>query len=165
MAWIKASRVGGSDRISAFPRVLKICYLAVSTDDDITDSVTNNETTNDSITFKFSSVSVNVGRLLYSRNILETTKFFSHASSKFHFSDVIKASSIITTWKRVHKQQLFVPQSYICSSSIHKYATSVKSKSRHDGDSQIAINFQEIRHIRNQNCNNIRIICSHVNIF
>ena len=97
MAWIKASRVGGSDRISEFPQVLKIRYLAISADNDISDSVTYNETTNDSITFKFSSVSVNVGRLLYRRNVLETTKFFSHGSSKFHFSDVIKASSIITT--------------------------------------------------------------------
>ena len=60
---------------------------------------------------------------------------------KFHFSDVIKFWSI--TWKRVQKKQFFAPfQSYICSNSIHRYATSVKSNPRHDGDSHIAINFR-----------------------
>ena len=68
--------------------------------------------------------------------------------------------------KESAKQQFFAPfQSYICSNNVHRYATSVKSNYRHDGDSHIAINFQEINHICNQNYNNIRIICSHVNIF
>ena len=76
------------------------------------------------------------------------------------------AWSIITTWKKVQKQQFFAPfQSYICSNKIHRYKTSVKSNSRHDGDLHIAINFQEIRHICQQNYHNICIICLHVNIF
>ena len=66
----------------------------------------------------------------------------------------------------MQKQQFFAPfQSYICSNSIRRYATSVKSNSRQDGDWHIAINFQGTRHVRNQNCHNIRIICSHVNTF
>ena len=73
-------RVGDSDRISEFPRYLKIWYLAISTNDDISDSITYNETANDPITFKFSSASGNVERLLYSRNVSDTTEFFSHAS-------------------------------------------------------------------------------------
>ena len=48
---------------------------------------------------------------------------------------------------------------------IRRYATSAKSNSRHDGDSHIAINSQQIRHVCNQNYNNIRIICSHINAF
>ena len=84
----KASLAGGSEQISEFPRYLKIWYLAISTDDDISDSVTYNETANDSITFKFSSASGNVGRLLYSRNVSETTESFSHAPQ----------NSTFTTW-------------------------------------------------------------------
>ena len=57
----------------------------MSTDNDIYYSVTYNETTNDSITFKFSSASGNVGRLLYSGNVSETTGFFSHAFRTFIF--------------------------------------------------------------------------------
>ena len=53
ICWIKASRVGGSYRIPEFPRYLKIWYLATSTDGDISDSVTYNETKNDSIISNF----------------------------------------------------------------------------------------------------------------
>ena len=54
--------------------------------------------------------------------------------------------------KESAKKQCFAPfQSYICSNSIHRYATSVKYNSWHDGDSHITINFQEIRHVCNQN--------------
>ena len=91
ICWIKASRVGGSYRIPEFPRCLKIWYLATSTDGDISDSVTYNETKNDSINFKFSSASGNVGRLLYSRNVWETTELFSHTSQNF----------IFPTWKKL----------------------------------------------------------------
>ena len=85
ICWIKPFRAGGSNQISEFPWYLTIWYLALSTDDNISDSVSYNEATNDSITFKFSSASGNVGRLLYSRNVLETTKFLSHASENFSF--------------------------------------------------------------------------------
>ena len=80
------SRAGGSDRISEFPRYLKLWDLAISTDVNISNSVTYNETTNDSITFKFFSASGKVGRLLYSRNFSERTEFFSHASQNSTFS-------------------------------------------------------------------------------
>ena len=73
------------DQISEIPRYLKIWCLAISTDDDISDSVTNNETKNDSITFKFFTASGNVGQLLYSRNVSETTEFFSYASQNSTF--------------------------------------------------------------------------------
>ena len=54
--------------------------------------------------------------------------------------------------KESAKKQCFAPfQSYMCSNSIHRYATSVKYSSWHDGDSHITINFQEIRHVCNQN--------------
>ena len=61
-------------------------YLLISsTDDDISDSVSYNETKSDSTTFKFPFASDNVGQLLNSRNVSETTEFFSHASQKFTF--------------------------------------------------------------------------------
>ena len=50
--------------------------------------------------------------------------------------------------KKKAKKKFFEPfQSYISSNRVLRYATSVKSNSRHDGDLQIAINFQEIRHV------------------
>ena len=165
ICWIKVSRAGGSDRISEFPPYLKLWDLAISTDVNIFNSVTYNETTNDSITFKFSFASGKVGRLLYSRNFSERTEFFSHAS-KIPLFRSDKSLKYNHNLKESAKQQFFAPfQSYICSNNVHRYATSVKSNYRHDGDSHIAINFQEISHICNQNYNNIRIICSHVNIF
>ena len=82
---MKASRVGGSNRISESRRYSKIWYLAISTDDDISGSVTYRETTNDSITFKFSSANGNVGQLLYSRNVSEVTEFCSHSFQNFTF--------------------------------------------------------------------------------
>ena len=51
----------------------------------MSDFVTYKETTNGSITFKYSSLSGNVGQLLYSKNVLETTEFFSYAFQKFTF--------------------------------------------------------------------------------
>ena len=53
--------------------------------------LTYNETTNDSITFKFFSVRGNVGRLPYWRNASEATEFISHASQNFTFP----------TWKKL----------------------------------------------------------------
>ena len=64
-------------RISAIFENLVSCYI---NRDDISHSVTYNETTNDSITLKFSFLTGKVGQLPYGRNASKTTEFFSHAS-------------------------------------------------------------------------------------
>ena len=156
ICYIKASRVGGSDRISELSRSLEIWYLAISTDHDISGTVAYNESANHSITFKFSSASGKVGRLLYSRNVLETTEFISHASQNLTF----------LTWQKLEVQSQ--PERECKSNNSLNFFSSIcaaiafTDMQLHDGDSHIAINFQEIRHICNQNYNNI---CSQVNIF
>ena len=156
ICYIKASRVGGSDRISELSRSLEIWYLAISTDHDISGTVAYNESANHSITFKFSSASGKVGRLLYSRNVLETTEFISHASQTLTF----------LTWQKPEVQSQ--PERECKSNnSLNSFnsicaAIAFTDMQLHDGDSHIAINFQEIRHICNQNYNNI---CSQVIIF
>ena len=129
----------------------------------MSDFVTYKETTNSSITFKYSSSSGNVGQLLYSKNVLKTTEFLAMHSKKSLFQRE-KNLKYNHNLKRVQKQQLFVPfHSYIWRNSIHRYAASVKLNSRYSRGLDIPINFQETRHVYSQNCNNIRIICSHVN--
>ena len=156
ICYIKASRVGGSDRISELSRSLEIWYLAISTDHDISGTVAYNESANHSITFKFSSASGKVGRLLYSRNVLETTEFISHASQTLTF----------LTWQKPEVQSQ--PERECKSNnSLNSFnsvcaAIAFTDMQLHDGDSHIAINFQEIWHICNQNYNSI---CSQINIF
>ena len=70
---------------TGFQNFHDIWKFGISTDDDMSDSVTYKETTNGSIIFKYSFSSGNVGQLLYSKNVLETPEFFSHAFKKITF--------------------------------------------------------------------------------
>ena len=72
--------------MSAFPRCLKISYLATSMQSEIFGSESYSDIIKDSTTFKSPSNYGNVGRLMYNKKVSEKVGVTSQASQNFTFS-------------------------------------------------------------------------------